>query len=126
MTGKIIGMICGAVVVLAGFAMFESPGAGELNTAIEIHYAPSENLEKIDAALIDSAHHQIDLAAYVLTDKKLIEALIRAADRGVAINIYLSGGMTGEEIPSEELKALAPRRKASRSAKSPCTGRSCI
>jgi len=32
-----------------------------------IHYAPAENLEHIDVALIDRAEHEIDLAAYVLT-----------------------------------------------------------
>jgi hypothetical protein len=29
-----------------------------------IHYAPAENLERIDVALIDGAEHGIDLAAY--------------------------------------------------------------
>jgi hypothetical protein len=33
-----------------------------------IHYTPAENLEHIDVALIDRAEHEIDLAAYVLTD----------------------------------------------------------
>jgi hypothetical protein len=33
-----------------------------------IHYAPTENLEHIDVALIDGAWHEIDMAAYVLTD----------------------------------------------------------
>jgi len=31
-----------------------------------IHYAPGENLEHVDVALIDRAEHEIDLAAYVL------------------------------------------------------------
>jgi hypothetical protein len=33
-----------------------------------IHYAPLENLEQTDVALIDRAEHDIDIAAYVLTD----------------------------------------------------------
>jgi phosphatidylserine/phosphatidylglycerophosphate/cardiolipin synthase-like enzyme len=33
-----------------------------------IHYAPAENLEHVDVALIDRAEHEIDMAAYVLTD----------------------------------------------------------
>ena len=33
-----------------------------------IHYAPAENLEHIDVALIDTATREIDMAAYVLTD----------------------------------------------------------
>jgi len=42
----------------------------------------------------------------VLTDWKLIAALTRAADRGVAINIYLDGGMISEDTPSQPLKIL--------------------
>jgi phosphatidylserine/phosphatidylglycerophosphate/cardiolipin synthase-like enzyme len=55
---------------------------------VAIHYAPAENLEHIDAALIDSASRQIDMAAYVLTDWPVIEALTRAA---VQVRIYLDG-----------------------------------
>jgi phosphatidylserine/phosphatidylglycerophosphate/cardiolipin synthase-like enzyme len=46
-----------------------------------IHYAPAENLEHVDVALIDGAEHEIDLAAYVLTDWPIMQALTRAADR---------------------------------------------
>ena len=52
-----------------------------------IHYAPIENLEHVDVALIDRAEHEIDMAAYVLTDWPVMQALTRAADRGVAIRI---------------------------------------
>ena len=37
------------------------------NPAPSIHYAPAENLEHVDVALIDAAKHEIDLAAYILT-----------------------------------------------------------
>ena len=47
-----------------------------------IHYAPAENLEHIDVELIDSAKHEIDFAAYVLTDWPVMQALKRAAERG--------------------------------------------
>jgi hypothetical protein len=43
-----------------------------------IHYAPIENLEHIDVALIDRAEHEIDMAAYVLTDWPVMQALTRA------------------------------------------------
>ncbi len=56
-----------------------------------IHYAPAENLEHIDVALIDGARQEIDIAAYVLTDWPVIQALTRAADRGVKVRIYLDG-----------------------------------
>jgi phosphatidylserine/phosphatidylglycerophosphate/cardiolipin synthase-like enzyme len=46
-----------------------------------IHYAPAENLEHIDVELIDSARQEIDMAAYVLTDWPVIQALPRAVGR---------------------------------------------
>ncbi len=43
--------------------------------AAEVHYSPGENLEMIDVALIGEAAKRIDMAAYVLTDRAVIEAL---------------------------------------------------
>ncbi len=54
-----------------------------------IHYAPDENLEHVDIGLIDSAKLEIDMAAYVLTDWAVIQALASAAARGVKVRIYL-------------------------------------
>jgi hypothetical protein len=53
-------------------------GAEEISRQIDgavIHYAPTENLEHIDVALIDVARHEIDMAAYVLTDWPILQAL---------------------------------------------------
>jgi phosphatidylserine/phosphatidylglycerophosphate/cardiolipin synthase-like enzyme len=58
-------------------------------TTTEIHYSPAEDLETIDVALINDAGASIDMAAYVLTDEGVIEALADAADRGVAVRLYL-------------------------------------
>jgi phosphatidylserine/phosphatidylglycerophosphate/cardiolipin synthase-like enzyme len=58
-------------------------------TTLEIHYAPNENLEAIDVAAIENADLCIDMAAYVLSDEAVIEALGDAADRGVAVRLYL-------------------------------------
>jgi phosphatidylserine/phosphatidylglycerophosphate/cardiolipin synthase-like enzyme len=71
-----------------------------------IHYAPSENLERIDVALIDQAEVSIDMAAYVLTDWPVMEALGRAAARGVKIRLYLDSGRIGERDPSAPFEAL--------------------
>lgn len=68
---------------------------GSANPTPQIHFAPAENLERLDVSLIDSAQKSIDLAAYVITDWAVIDALIRAADRGVRIKIYLDGGQLG-------------------------------
>lgn len=82
-----------------------APCAAE--SAPVIHYSPGENLEHFDVALIDHAEHKIDLAAYVLTDWPIIEALTRAADRGVNVRIYLDGGQLRERDPPKVFHDLA-------------------
>ncbi len=57
-------------------------------TRAEIHYAPEENLELVDARVIGGAELSIDMAAYVLTDSRIIEALTAAAERDVAVRLY--------------------------------------
>jgi phosphatidylserine/phosphatidylglycerophosphate/cardiolipin synthase-like enzyme len=78
-----------------------------------IHYAPGENLEHIDVALIDRAEHEIDMAAYVLTDWPVMLALTRAADaalRSASISMAPS-------LPSanpRRFSMTSPKRLASR------------
>jgi phosphatidylserine/phosphatidylglycerophosphate/cardiolipin synthase-like enzyme len=62
---------------------------GARAATLDVHYAPTENLEAIDVDLINKAGVSIDMAAYVLSDAAVIEALADAADRGVAVRIYL-------------------------------------
>jgi phosphatidylserine/phosphatidylglycerophosphate/cardiolipin synthase-like enzyme len=57
--------------------------------------------------LIDRAEHEIDMAAYVLTDWPILQALTRAADRGVAIRIYLDGTQLAEREPAKVFRDLA-------------------
>ena len=90
-----------AVLFLASLA----PGKAE--PAPIIHYAPAENLEHVDVDLIDRAQHEIDMAAYVLTDWPVMQALTRAADRGVAIRIYLDGAQFVEREPAKVFRDLA-------------------
>lgn len=77
-----------------------SSGAGAAE--IRQHYAPLENLERVDAVLIGSAKETVDIAAYVLTDRPVIDALIAAQERGVAVRLILD--------PSQrhDLARLAP------------------
>ena len=72
-----------------------------------IHYAPGENLEHVDVALIDPAEREIDMAAYVLTDWPILQALTRAADRGVKVRIYLDGTQLAEREPAKVFNDLA-------------------
>jgi phosphatidylserine/phosphatidylglycerophosphate/cardiolipin synthase-like enzyme len=59
-----------------------------VGAAAEIHYGPGEDLERIDVGLLREAAKQIDMAAYVLTDRAVVEALRQAAERGVKVRIW--------------------------------------
>ena len=56
---------------------------------VRIAYGPGDGFDAIDADLIRQAKNRIDMAAYVLSDQKVIEALSAAAERGVQIRLYL-------------------------------------
>ena len=57
--------------------------------------------------LIDSARREIDFAAYVLTDWPVIQALTRAADRGIKVRIHLDNGRLAEPKSSKPFRDLA-------------------
>jgi hypothetical protein len=58
--------------------------------AAGIYYAPATSLEPLDVAAIRSAPAggYIDLAAYALTDRAIVDALAERAAAGVQIRIY--------------------------------------
>jgi phosphatidylserine/phosphatidylglycerophosphate/cardiolipin synthase-like enzyme len=56
---------------------------------LEIHYAPEERLDRVDVSLIENAQTSIDIAAYVLSDWAIIDALNDAAARGVKVRVIL-------------------------------------
>src|SRR3954468_4747813 len=57
--------------------------------ADEHHFSPEECLDAIDAHEIAAAKQSIDLASYALTDRLVIDALLRADARGVKVRIVL-------------------------------------
>jgi phosphatidylserine/phosphatidylglycerophosphate/cardiolipin synthase-like enzyme len=69
------------------------------------------NLEHVDVALIDRAERELGMPAYVLTDWPVMQALTRAADRGVAIRIYLDGTQLAEREQAKVFNDLAESRK---------------
>jgi phosphatidylserine/phosphatidylglycerophosphate/cardiolipin synthase-like enzyme len=92
---------------IAACLLLVSLAPGRADPAPVIHYAPIENLEHVDIALIDRAEHEIDMAAYVLTDWPILQALTRAADRGVRVRIYLDGAQLAEREPAKVFNDLA-------------------
>ncbi len=71
-------------LVLAVFLASAGPAAA----ALSIAYAPAVNLEHLDSALLATARGSIDMAAYVLTDVPVIDALVAAGVRGVHVRLY--------------------------------------
>lgn len=110
--------------IVGALAILVAPpiGASMANAArLELHYAPEENLERIDVALIDGAKVSIDMAAYVLTDVALTEALERAAGRGVKVRVFLEPNQErdGTYASAAREKLLAtPGVQAKRNARS--------
>lgn len=74
---------------------------GAKANAPEVHFAPQEDLEAVDVDIIGRAESSIDMAAYVLSDRAVIEALSDAADRGVTIRLYLDKGQFSEHGPRQ-------------------------
>ena len=85
----------------------------------EIHYAPRENLESLDARAIGRAELSIDMAAYVLSDPRIIGALTGAAERGVLIRLYLDRSQFAEHGPARGrlVEALLAHPTSSRGSK---------
>jgi phosphatidylserine/phosphatidylglycerophosphate/cardiolipin synthase-like enzyme len=90
LAGCFVSLTALATLLLA--AVFDrSSGAAPpcpVGAPAEIHYAPSEDLERIDIALLREATKQIDMATYVLTDRAVVDALREAAGRGVKVRIW--------------------------------------
>ncbi|SDR49580.1 PLD-like domain-containing protein [Rhizobiales bacterium GAS113] len=93
------------IVALAACVLALPAWAGD--SAYEIHRAPFEDLEKIDVRLISEARRNIDMAAFVLTDAPVINALAAAAARGVQIRVYLDAG----QYAQHGREAAGPMRK---------------
>jgi phosphatidylserine/phosphatidylglycerophosphate/cardiolipin synthase-like enzyme len=94
--------------VLLGMTLEHRSGAAEtpcpVGAPAETHYAPNEDLERIDVALLGGAEKQIDMAAYVLTDRSVNEALREAAGRGVNVRIWRDANMA-ERVGDVDVEA---------------------
>lgn len=71
------------------------------------HMAPVENLERVDVDLLSRARNTIDMAAYVLTDWAIMDALEDAARRGVAVRLVLDGSQFQPRNYGARMLALA-------------------
>jgi phosphatidylserine/phosphatidylglycerophosphate/cardiolipin synthase-like enzyme len=85
-----------SLVLTAALLLSLAPGGarGPLDreptmAATRLYYGPSEGFDQIDPGLIARARQNIDMAAYVLTQRPVIDALEAAVRRGVKLRLYL-------------------------------------
>jgi phosphatidylserine/phosphatidylglycerophosphate/cardiolipin synthase-like enzyme len=94
--------------LLIGMAVEHRSSAVEARCPVgataEVQYSPAENLEMIDVALIGEATKQIAVAAYVLTDQAVIEALREAAARGAQVRVWRDASMA-EKVGDFDVEA---------------------
>jgi phosphatidylserine/phosphatidylglycerophosphate/cardiolipin synthase-like enzyme len=83
------------------------------DTAVDLHWSPSEDLEHIDLGLVASSRRTIDMAGFVLTDYAVITALRERADAAVRVRLLLDG----REL--EELLSRNPGHPLRRAARHP-------
>ena len=84
-----IFLLGGAMLVALAAPKPFSRQNSPMTAPVRIAYGPGNGFEAIDPELIAQAKDRIDMAAYVLSDERIIEALSRAAERGVTIRLYL-------------------------------------
>jgi phosphatidylserine/phosphatidylglycerophosphate/cardiolipin synthase-like enzyme len=110
--------------ILLGASLRHGPVSAEppcpIGGPAEVHYAPGEDLERIDVALLREAAKQIDMAAYVLTDRAVIAALREPAARGVKVRIWRDANMA-ERVGDVDVEAqLGGRVQSARTDRTAC------
>lgn len=104
-----------AVFLAIAAAMPMASGTAQTPSA-SIYYSPATNLETIDIALIGQARTSIDLSAFVLSDYPVLKALVDAADRGVAVRLYLDATQLDQLRHTHQGRALGLLAALSRHA----------
>lgn len=99
MGGRRSGLARAAALLVAGVVAWaltlrEAPTRGPETASVRILYTPSPEALHADIETLGQAKRTIDLAAYVLTDRAMMQALIGAAKRGVAVRIYIDRAFT--------------------------------
>ena len=101
-----------AMTTLA-FAVADPPRAARepAVAGVRLYYGPSKETAAVDLETLRRARSSIDMAAYVLTDRGLIETLDEAGRRGVKVRIYLDGD-DSSRTSGKSAEALAALEKA--------------
>ena len=114
----------GFIIILFAFLVTPAPQAAgvlapePMIAGVRLFYGPGDGFGAIDERLIAGAHRSIDLAGFVLTDRSLINALGRAAARGVKVRVYLDSEENERGAAAIAALANAPQVEVRRKAPS--------
>lgn len=105
---RAVGLRAALVAAFVGYVPTQAKGPldGErIIAGVRVFYGPKDNLQAVDLDLISRARETIDMAAFVLTNRAITDALAAAAKRGVTVRLYLDpdqppaqGGRAGERL----------------------------
>lgn len=77
------------------------PAQGEVQAA----FAPWDDIEGIIVARLDGARRQVLMQAYLLTNRNIVNALVRAHERGVDVRVLMDRGQLDKHA-SDRLQQL--------------------
>jgi phosphatidylserine/phosphatidylglycerophosphate/cardiolipin synthase-like enzyme len=77
----------------------------DTRSQLDVHYAPQEDLERIDVDTLRQAHSSIEFYGYSLTDEPVIAALKYAALKGAIVCVYLDNEQTENELRRPDLRS---------------------
>lgn len=104
---RAMGLRAVLIAAFVGFVPTQAKGPldGErIIAGVRMFYGPKDNLQQVDTDMISRARESIDMAAYVLTNGAVTDALTAAAKRGVRVRLYLDpdqppqAGRAGERL----------------------------
>ncbi|MFN3889743.1 MAG: phospholipase D-like domain-containing protein [Beijerinckiaceae bacterium] len=98
------------VAAFAGYVPTQAKGpldSERIIAGVRVFYGPRDNLQQVDTDLISRARETIDMAAFILTNGAITDALAAAAKRGVKVRLYLDPDQPQAGRSGERLAALA-------------------
>ncbi|MGB7478852.1 MAG: phospholipase D family protein [Burkholderiaceae bacterium] len=72
---------------------------------VQAAFAPWNDVESLIIDVIDGARRQVLVQAYLLTSKKMTQALIRAHRRGIDVRVLMDAEQT-DKVPASQALAL--------------------
>jgi hypothetical protein len=114
----------GFIAALFAFLITPGPQASgvlvpePIIAGVRLFYGLGDGFGAIDERLIAGARRHIDLAGFVLTDHGVIDALSRAAARGVVVRVYLDSEENDRSARAIATLANAPKVQVRRKAPS--------